>query len=261
MPTEIKPASSVPTKRFSSFKPMKPLLLTLFVSAVLLTGVIAVIFGHTLGYQRGLKALQDSAQKESNNSNLSAKEVKALTLKLEMLKEQTSTAQQERDISLNNLGVMRIDMQDLEVKNLQLQQINDLYVKALSKRGGLPLQIVAEKIEPLPENAFEYRFDVAMLAPDGREHTLTPKLTLLTEDNLVEVPLEPSKYDIKGVARIRGRFVMPEGFTPAQARLDLASNGQTIEQIYDWKTASLVDKMPISLAEIPETDQRPITKE
>lgn len=35
---------------------------------------------------------------------------------------------------------------------------------------------------------------------------MVPKLTLLDEVNMVEVPLEPSSYPIKGVARVRGRF-------------------------------------------------------
>src|SRR5699024_2733595 len=115
-------------------------------------------------------------------------------------------------------------------------------------------QVVGAKMEPLPENAFEYRFDVAMLAKDGHQHRLKPTLTLLDEDNLVDVPLEPSTYDIKGIARIRGRFVMPKGFSPKQAKLNLESNGQEVEQIYNWQLASPVEKMPLSLSEIPETD-------
>ncbi|WP_296404284.1 hypothetical protein [Psychrobacter sp.] len=259
MPTEISKPATTNLKR-SSQGVLSPLILVLFASAVLLTGAIATAFGHKFGYYRGYQASQDELKLKGDAQQLSAEDTKKLKQKLQAMTSQLNTAKQERDISLNNLGQMRQNMQALEVKNLQLIQLNDVYADRVVKQGGLPLQVVGAKMEPLPENAFEYRFDVAMLAKDGQQHRLKPTLTLLDEDNLVNVPLEPSTYDIKGIARIRGRFVMPKGFSPKQAKLDLESNGQQVEQIYNWQLSTPVDKMPISLSEVPETDQRPVNE-
>lgn len=258
MPNEISKSTPKNVKRSSS-NVMSPLILALFASAILLTGVIASAFGHKFGYHRGYKASIEETQLKGDSQQLSDADVKKLKQNVDSLTNQLNTVKQERDISLNNLGKLRNDIQQLEVKNLQLMQVNQVYSESLVEQGGLPLQVVGAKIEPLPENAFEYRFDVAMLAKDGNQHRLKPTLTLLDEDSLVEVPLEPSTYDIKGIARIRGRFVMPEGFRPKQAKLLLESNGEEVEQIYDWQLAAPVDKMPMSLSEVPETDQRPVS--
>lgn len=258
MSTEI----SKPTPKFKKrpSSPMSPLILVLFASAVLLTGIIATVFGHKFGYHRGYQASQNAAKMKGEAQELSAEEVKSLQLKVNALNKQVDAAKQERDISLNNLGQLRRDIEDLEIQNLQLNQVNNVYADTLVDQGGLPLQVVGAKMEPLPENAFEYRFDVAMLAEDGNQHRLKPTLTLLDEENLVEVPLEPKYYDIKGISRIRGRFVMPQGFKPKQAKLELQAAGQEVEQIYNWQLSSPVDKMPMSLSEVPETDPRPVTE-
>lgn len=260
MPTEIsKPTPNNNNNKRSSSRVMSPLILVLFVSAVLLTATIATAFGLKFGYNRGYQASIKEAKVRGGEQQLSAADVEKLKQNVQNLTDEMNTAKQERDISLNNLGKMREDIEDLEVKNLQLNQVNKVYIETIIEQGGLPLQVIGAKIQPLPENAFEYRFDVAMVDEDGNQHTLKPSLILLDEDNLVEVPLEPRTYDIKGVARIRGRFVMPKGFTPKQAKLALSSNGQKAEQIYNWELSAPVDKMPISLSEVPETDQRPVT--
>ncbi|PNK59957.1 hypothetical protein [Psychrobacter sp. FDAARGOS_221] len=258
MPTEI----SKPSPKFvksSSNKLMSPLVLVLFASAVLLTGVMAMAFGHKFGYYRGYQASQKAYEEQNESQELTSEGIQQLKANVTSLTSQLEAAKKERDISLNNLGQLRSDIQELEVKNLQLLQVNDVYANSLIEQGGLPLQIVGAKMQPLPENAFEYRFDVAMLSKDGRQHRLTPTLTLLDEENLVEVPLEPSTYNIQGMARIRGRFVMPKGFSPKQAKLTLTANEEEVEQIYNWQLSSPVDAMPMSLSEIPETDQRPVT--
>ena len=270
MPTNVSPDSgemidatpvkSKPRKKRNVSDVLSPLMLGLFAFAILLTGVISAVFGHKFGYQRGYQVAQSTASVDEFDG-LTAEEVKSLNLKVEVLDTELNTAKQERDISLNNLATLRQSMQDLEVTNLQLQQINDVYGEMLSKQGGIPLQVVGAKIEPLPENAFEYRFDVAMLAKDGEPYRLTPKLTLLDETSLVEVPLDPKSYTAKGIARIRGRFMMPEGFEPKQVKLNLSAGGQRVEKLYNWKLSKPVADMPISLAEIPETDQRPVTED
>ena len=51
---------------------------------------------------------------------------------------------------------------------------------------------------------------------------------------------------------------MPKGFRPKQAKLTLESNGQKVEQIYNWQLSSPVEKMPLFFVRGSETDQRPV---
>ncbi|WP_230660165.1 hypothetical protein [Psychrobacter sp. I-STPA10] len=233
-------------------------ILLLFGVAIVLTAIITMVFAHRFGYYRGYQASIQHEKVKERDVGMTAADVKSLKLEAQIMQKERDTAEQERDISLRNFAEQRKIQQRLEVQNLQLEQLNEVYAKALIEKDGLPLQIVGAMIEPLPEHAFEYRFDIAMLASDGKAKKLKPTLTLLDETNLVEVPLNPSVYDIAGVSHIRGRFVMPEGFEPKQVKLNLSAAGQNIEQLYNWRLSTPVENMPLSLAEIPEPDQRPV---
>ena len=151
-----------------------------------------------------------------------------------------------------------LEAADLYIGPAAVAQLNEIYAEIISEQGGMPLQILGAKIEPLPENAFEYGFDIGMLASDGKAKRLKPTLTLLNDDDFVEVPLEPASYTIEGITRIRGRFMMPSGFKPLQVKLSLRAGGQEVEQLYDWKLGDKVDNMPLSLLDLPEVDESPI---
>ena len=157
-----------------------------------------------------------------------------------------------------NLKELRESQQELTVENKQVSQLNELYSDVIREKGGMPLQVLGAKISPLPENAFEYGFDIGMLRSDGQAKRLRPVLTLLNNDDLVEVPLDPAYHMIEGIVRIRGRFVMPSGFRPLQAKLTLQAGGQKVEQLYDWKLGDSVDNMLPSLLDLPEVDESPI---
>ncbi|MGP9491310.1 hypothetical protein [Psychrobacter sp. AOP7-B1-24] len=146
----------------------------------------------------------------------------------------------------------------MTTENKKLSQLNDVYAETLSGKGGMPLQVLGANINPLPENAFEYKFDIGMLANDGRSKLLTPTLILLNDDNFVEVPLDHPVDMIEGIVRIRGRFIMPSNFKPLQVKLSLEADGQEVEQLYDWKNGARVNNMPLSLLELPEVDDSPI---
>ena len=234
------------------------LVLALFVLAVLVTAVVGLVFGHKLGYQRGYHSMQTEAKQAIINGNEATKALEDLRLSNKVAVNQAATAKQELAISLANLKDLRSNQQAMTVENKQVSQLNELYAEVIGKKGGMPLQILGAKIEPLPENSFEYGFDVGMLSRDGQAKRLKPTLTLLNNDDLVEVPLDPSSYVIEGIVRIRGRFVMPSGFRPLQAKLTLQSGGQQIEQVYDWKLGGSVDNMLPSLLDLPEVDQSPI---
>ncbi|WP_296245107.1 MULTISPECIES: hypothetical protein [unclassified Psychrobacter] len=234
------------------------LVLALFVVAVLVTALVGLTFGHKLGYQRGYYSMQTEAKQAVITSQEATQELKDLRLSSKIATNEAATAKQELEISLANLKELRENQQELTVENRQLSQLNEIYAELLSEKGGMPLQILGAKIKPLPENAFEYGFDVAMLASDGKAKRLKPTLTLLNDNDFVEVPLEPLSYTIDGITRIRGRFMMPVGFKPLQVKLNLKAGGQEVEQLYDWKLGDKVDSMPLSLLDLPELDESPI---
>jgi len=234
------------------------LVLALFVIAILVTAIVALVFGHKLGYQRGYYSMQNETQQAFITSKESLKELKDLRVSHKIATNEVATSKQELEISLANLKELRENQQAIMVENRQVAQLNDLYAEIVSEKGGMPLQILGAKIEPLPENAFEYGFDIGMLASDGKAKRLNPTLTLLDDDDFVEVPLEPVSYTIEGVTRIRGRFTMPAGFKPLQIKLNLKAAGQEVEQLYDWKLGAKVDNMPLSLLDLPDVDESPI---
>lgn len=233
-------------------------LLLLFASALVIVALVTMIFAYKIGYRQGYHRANVDVTMTEDGEELTADNIKSIRLENDILKTEMATVQQERDISLNNLIYLRQDKQELKVENLQLKQVNTIYEKNLMKRGGMPLQVIGAEIKPLPENAFEYHFDVAMLSEDGKEKPLSPKLTLLNATSFVEVPLEPSEYDIKGIVRIRGRFLMPKGFQPRQLILKLSSNGDNLEEMYNWRVGQHLENLPLSLSEMPEVDQAPV---
>lgn len=234
------------------------LLLALFVVAILVTAIIAILLGHKLGYQRGYYALKTETEQATINSKEATNELKDLRISHKVLTNQVATAKQELTISLANLDDLRQKQEALKTDNRQISQLNDLYADFIAEQGGMPLQVLGAKIDPLPENAFEYGFDVGMLSEDGLAKSLKVTLTLQNKDNFVEVPLDPARYVIEGIVRIRGRFVMPSGFKPLQVKLSLEAGDEKVEQLYDWKLGDMVDSMPLSLMDLPEVDQSPI---
>ena len=237
------------------------LLLALFVVVILVTATVSLMFGHKLGYQRGYHVMETQTKQATINSGESTVELKDLRLNNKILTNQVATAKQELEISLTTLNELRENQQEMSVENRQVAQLNEIYAELISEKGGMPLQILGAKIEPLPENAFEYGFDIGMLSSSGKAKNVVATLTLLNEDNLVKVPLEPSRYSVKGIERIRGRFVMPSGFKPLQIKFNVESGGQKVEQLYDWKLGATVDDMPLSLMDLPEFDESPIKTE
>ena len=237
------------------------LLLLLFIVAIAATAVVASVFGHMIGYQSGYHELESEAVQAASISKQASNEVKDLRLSNKVMENQVKTAKQELAISLANLDDIQKRNQVLKTENRQVEQLNTLYGEFIAEQGGMPLQVLGYKITPLPENAFEYGFDVAMLSEDGQAKNLTVTLTLLDKDNFISVPLDPANYAIEGIVRIRGRFVMPEDFEPLQVKLSLEAGDEEVEQLYDWELGDMVDNMPLSLTDLPEVDESPITPE
>ncbi|WP_432481575.1 hypothetical protein [Moraxella sp. ZY200743] len=234
-------------------------ILALFLVALVFTSLVVAFVGYRFGHRQGLYTAKYAAietGKSTDVSTLSAENIR--------LKQQIDAITKERDISLNNIERLNTEQNNLEIKNLQLTQVNDLLKSSVAAQGGVALKVIGSEIVALPENIFEYRFDVAMIDVSGRAVSMIPRLTLLNATSMVEIPLEPSNYQIDGVANIRGRFVMPKGFVPRQMKLELIAGEQKIQQLYNWRVGKIIGDAPTSLSEVgsinKKTNQKQLTK-
>lgn len=229
--------------------------LALFMLALIFSSLVVAIIGYKFGYRQGAHSVEDNrpaAEASVESSELVAENNK--------LKQDIATANQERDISMSNLENLRTQIEDLKTTNLQLEQVNEILKSSVAEQGGVALNIIASEIISLPDNTFEYRFDVAMIDISGKAVKMIPKLTLLNATNMVEIPLDPASYDIKGVANIRGRFIMPEGFEPKQMKIELTAGTQKVQQLYNWQIGKIItDESALSLDK-STINHRPIAK-
>lgn len=228
-------------------------ILALFLVALIFTALVVAFIGYQVGHRQGVYSAKDAVLEEAATADAGA-----LAAENAKLKQQVELITKERDISLTNIERLNEEKKALETKSLQLAQVNDLLKSSVAEQGGVALKVIASQIGSLPENTFEYRFDVAMIDVSGKAVKMTPRLTLLNATSMVEIPLEPSSYDINGVANIRGRFVMPEGFVPRQMKLELNAGGQKVQQLYNWQVGKIISDAPSSLSEVGGTDNRPI---
>lgn len=234
-------------------------LLLLFITAILVSAVVAAFIGHKIGYQRGYYVLQSEANKALQSSQAASSELEKLRSDNKAMTAQTEAAKQELEISLDSIKSLQKNQQEIQVEARKVAQTNAVYQAFITEEGGMPLRIVGARITPLPENAFEYGFDVAMLSEDGQAKPLSVSLSLQNRDDFIEVPLETSRFTIEGIERIRGRFMMPKGFKPLQVKLVLKSGDETITQLYDWRLGAMVDDMPLSLIDLPEVSDDPVS--
>lgn len=222
-------------------------ILILFVVALAIVAMAMAVFGYRIGHKQGLRTAA-SAITESVGDEQTVNAVQVASLK-----QQLESAVQERDISLSNIETLRAQMEDVRTKNLQLEQFNNLLLDSVAREGGIPVKVLASEIGSLPERTYEYRFDVALIDKSGNAVTVVPTLTLLNNTSMVKIPLKPSSYSIQGIARIRGRFVMPKGFEPKQIKLELNAGGERVEQLYNWRVGK-----PIAITEDKGINERPI---
>lgn len=209
-------------------------ILVLFLIALAFVAFIAGVIGYKIGHRQGAHQAAVVAINDDGKT-LTTDDIKAIRLESEINKTELSTLMQERDISLNNLNLLREEMQALKQNQESLEKLNDVLMRAAVQEGGLPLKVLSSQILALPDNAYEYHFEVAMLSEDGQGKTLIPELTLLNSTSMVPIPLSPKSYDLNGIAKIEGRFIMPEEFSPSQMKLKLSVDGKNLEELYDWR--------------------------
>ncbi|TWV83555.1 hypothetical protein [Moraxella sp. VT-16-12] len=206
-------------------------ILLLFVVALILVAMVMAVFGYKIGHKQGSSKAGTVVVQSEEQSN---------TQELDKLKKQLETVTQERDIGLSNIENLETQNEVLTTQNLQITQFNALLLDSVAKAGGVPLRVLASEIASLPDRTFEYRFDVAMVDRSGKAVMMTPKLTLLNATNMVEIPLKPATYEINGIARIRGRFVMPDEFEPKQMKISMQAGNQNTEELYNWQVGKVI---------------------
>jgi hypothetical protein len=108
----------------SSQRGASTLVLALFVVAVLVTAVVGLVFGHKLGYQRGLHSMETEAKQAIIDSTEATQALEDLRLSNKIATNQAATAKQELAISLANLKELRESQQELTVDNKQESQLN-----------------------------------------------------------------------------------------------------------------------------------------
>ena len=207
-------------------------ILLLFVVALILVAMVMAVFGYKIGHQQGLSKAGTVVVTQSDEQ-INPQE-------LDRLKKQLETVTQERDIGLSNIENLETQNEVLTTQNLQITQFNALLLDSVAKAGGVPLRVLASEIASLPDRTFEYRFDVAMVDRSGKAVMMTPKLTLLNATSMVEIPLKPATYEINGIARIRGRFVMPDDFEPKQMKISLKVGTEMTEELYNWQVGKVI---------------------
>lgn len=212
-------------------------IMTLFVMALLFVALVAGVIGYQVGHRQGIYTTTVVAMSQDGKT-LTTDDIKAIRLESEIIKTELSTLTQERDISLNNLNLLREELQALKRSHAELEKINSTLMSAAVKEGGMPLQVLNAKMTSMPNRAYEYRFEVAMVSADGKGKILTPKLTLLNATSMVDIPLKPASYELQGVVNIQGRFIMPEGFDPKQIKLKLTVDGRHLEKLYNWRVST-----------------------
>ncbi|UNU73482.1 hypothetical protein LU293_00770 [Moraxella nasovis] len=208
-------------------------IIALFLAALLFSCAVVAVIGYKVGFRQG--AHNVTAAMKTDGAHLSAEDAAKLRADNNQLRLQVSQITQERDITSTNLYQLQANYDALQAKNAQLQQLNDILKSSAAEHGGIALKILSAHIEPLEGDAYEYRFDVAMVDVNGQAARMIPKLTLLNSTSMVQIPLEPSSYQIDGVAKIQGRFIMPKDFTPQQMKIELVAGDQNLQQLYNWQ--------------------------
>lgn len=195
-----------------------------------MVAVFAGVLGYNLGERQGKK--QAMVITDHRGEAVSVEGVQAVYLENEILKAEVATLIQERDISLNNLNLVRDEIQELKTSYDEVSALNEALAHG-DPNDNLPAQVLEMGIRSIGGDAYEYRFEV--LISSTTDKRLVPKVTLLNATSLVEIPVTPQEFNTKGLVKIHGKFAMPVGFMPNQLKLVLNIDGQNIVKLYNWQ--------------------------
>ncbi len=205
--------------------------LPLVALALAVVAIVVGVFGYKIGERQGRYSAA-TITLDYKGRPITTEEVQNMRLENDILKNEMAMLIQERDISLNNLNLIRGDMQQLRKDYEEVKSLNEALSATAAANGEL-VQVVDMQVDALEDDVYEYRFDVLIASVDNK--ILVPSLTLLNATSMVEIPLKPSSYNSKGLVSIRGKFAMPEGFSPSQLRLGLSIDGERVTKLYNWR--------------------------
>lgn len=204
--------------------------LVLFLVAVAITALMAGVLGYAMGER---KARMQSAVigVDGRGKKITLEEFQTVSLENDILKSEMATLTQERDIALNNFNLIKDEVQSSKTALDDMKSLNQALTES-AKFSDEPLQVVGMNIQRIQGETFEYRFDV--LIPSIEIKTMIPSLTLLNATSMVEIPINPTHYEDKGLVTIKGKFLMPDNFTPSQLKLVVVVEDEKVVKFYDW---------------------------
>ena len=203
--------------------------------------------GQWSGFRIGANSLGDTARayKQLKVDN------KELSTQNSAYQIEFSRLSQETDAAVNNLSSYRDAVEILRGREELYVKQTDVLRSMLPESMTPKLEVLSASMEPLPERAYEYQFDVMLIQPQGRpERTVSADLQLIDGESVVRVPLSQDRYQLSGLKRIEGRFIMPSGFTPTQLKLVLSGGGDTLNKLYRWGSGEVISYLPNNLNEI-----------
>lgn len=239
-------ATNLEQKPISPFKQFLHSNTPLVLAGIILGGG-GLAIGYTIGHKQGLTAVGFAADAEQLNEVVQEQK-KAITI----LNTSLNTSVQERDLALANAKSLTDNLKNESELRQQIEQQRDIFREILRLRGGVALTVQNIDIRPLPDHAYEYRVDLMQIMPNKRRASGTAQIRLISNDNVLVVPMADSHYSFDTSARLTGRWTMPNGFVPQFVEIRLQGAGAPVVKRYAWERGAAIDDMPAILSEIPE---------
>lgn len=213
---------------------------------VLILGGVTV--GYSVGHKQGLTVVGFDADAQEL-----AQIVEKQKSKLETIGTALNTATQERDIAVSNSKELNEVLEKAKQEKDLAESLSSTYREKLRERGGLSLTVQNIAIKPLPSNAYEYVLDLVQVSPNKRRASGRAEIRLISNDEILTVPMESAIYNFDYYARLTGRWTMPSGFNPQFIEIHL-KGAETAIQRFAWQRGKATIDSPAFISEIPQTE-------
>lgn len=215
--------------------------------AGLVLGGGSALLGYSVGHQQGVTAVGASADQVDDLR----KQLRTQTTAAETLTQTLGSTTQERDLAVENNHQLSSQVNGLIDGRALAVARQDSLIDWAAQNGGMPLDVRDIQIKPLPEQAYEYRVDVRAIASGQRSSSGTLALYLIQGETLLEIPVNPARFNVRGFEQLVGRWTMPKGITPQFIEVRLQSGGQSVVKRFAWEQGDVIHDMPATLADVP----------
>lgn len=219
---------------------------------LVLAGILLVTGGTVVGYSVGHKQGLTVVGFDADAQDL-AQIVEKQKANLESVGASLNTATQERDIAVNNAKELNEVLHQTKQDKSLAESLSTTYRDKLRERGGLSLTVQNISIKPLPSNAYEYVVDLIQVSPNFRRASGRVELRLISNTEILVVPMESAIFNFDYYERLTGRWTMPSGFTPQFIEVHL-KGAQTAIQRFAWQRGKDSIDSPAFISEIPQTE-------